>query len=142
MDSSVRQQTHTTIKPTDPPDPLIDPFSKLPCACRVHVRHSLCGFHHHQWWMVGPLPSQPTAQCAADMLPSAGLRPLVNTGWPDTGPGPTESELSPCWLPSCVRSVPRCARCPRHHLTVLSDSQLAIAMVNRWKRGEPAMPAD
>ncbi|MGA5537815.1 RNase H family protein [Mycolicibacterium nivoides] len=31
---------------------------------------------------------------------------------------------------------------PRHHLTVLSDSQLAIAMVNRWKRGEPAMPAD
>lgn len=31
---------------------------------------------------------------------------------------------------------------PRHHLTVLSDSQLAIAMVNRWKRGEPVMPAD
>ncbi|WP_208301271.1 ribonuclease H family protein [Mycobacterium sp. DL440] len=31
---------------------------------------------------------------------------------------------------------------PRHHLTVLSDSRLAIAMVNRWKRGEPAMPAD
>ena len=31
---------------------------------------------------------------------------------------------------------------PRHHLTVLSDSELAIAMVNRWKSGEPAMPAD
>lgn len=31
---------------------------------------------------------------------------------------------------------------PRRRLTVVSDSQLAIAMVNRWKRGEPAMPAD
>ncbi|OBB84652.1 ribonuclease HI [Mycolicibacterium peregrinum] len=31
---------------------------------------------------------------------------------------------------------------PRHHLTVLSDSRLAIATVNRWKRGEPSMPAD
>ncbi|OBG56573.1 hypothetical protein A5669_15725 [Mycolicibacterium fortuitum] len=30
----------------------------------------------------------------------------------------------------------------RPRLTVMSDSQLAIAMVNRWKRGEPAMPAD
>ncbi len=31
---------------------------------------------------------------------------------------------------------------PRHHLTVLSDSQHAIAMVNGWKRGQPAMPAE
>ncbi|UHJ57080.1 ribonuclease H [Mycolicibacterium fortuitum] len=34
------------------------------------------------------------------------------------------------------------AALPRHHLTVMSDSQLAIATVNRWKRGEPSMPAD
>lgn len=31
---------------------------------------------------------------------------------------------------------------PRHHLTVLSDSQHAIATVNGWKRGQPAMPAE
>jgi len=30
---------------------------------------------------------------------------------------------------------------PRHHLTVLSDSQNAVAMVRRWQRGECQMPA-
>lgn len=30
---------------------------------------------------------------------------------------------------------------PRHHLTVLSDSQGAVAMVRRWQRGECQMPA-
>lgn len=34
------------------------------------------------------------------------------------------------------------AALPRHQLTVLSDSRRAIAIVNRWKRGEPVMPAD
>jgi ribonuclease HI len=31
---------------------------------------------------------------------------------------------------------------PRRHLTVLSDSQPAVAMVDRWKRGEPTIPAN
>ena len=31
---------------------------------------------------------------------------------------------------------------PRHRLTVLSDSRAAVAMVNRWKRGDFVLPAE
>ncbi|WP_293017710.1 ribonuclease H family protein [Mycolicibacterium sp.] len=31
---------------------------------------------------------------------------------------------------------------PRHRLTVLSDSRSAVAMVNRWKRGDFVLPAE